>query len=55
MNNFSDFLHFLHWLDLVAFRRDLDLEISRSNMEFAYLSQNMLQLPWNKKQTSIEL
>ena len=30
---------------------DLDLEFSRSNIEFAMSQPKMVQLPWNKKQT----
>ena len=30
---------------------DLDLEFSRSNMEFAISQPKMVRLPWNKKQT----
>ena len=35
---------------LVDFRRDLDLEFSRSNMEFAISQPKMVRLPRNKKQ-----
>ena len=36
---------------LVHFRRDLDLEFSRSNMELAISQPKMVRLPRNKKQT----
>ena len=36
---------------LVHFRRDLDLEFSRSNIELAISQPKMVQLPRNKKQT----
>ena len=36
---------------LVDFRRDLDLDFSRSNMEFAISQPKMVQLPRNEKQT----
>ena len=36
---------------LVDFRRDLDLDFSRSNMEFAISQPKMVRLPRNKKQT----
>ena len=55
------FLSFLAWLlaltyrlpdyILVDFRRDLDLEFSRSNMEFAISPPKMVWLTWNEKQT----
>ena len=35
----------------VDFRRDLDLDFSRSNMEFAISQPNMVRLPRNEKQT----
>ena len=35
----------------VDFRRDLDLDFSRSNMEFAISQLKMVQLPRNEKQT----
>ena len=35
----------------VDFRRDLDLDFSRSNMEFAISQPKMVRLPRNKKQT----
>ena len=35
----------------VDFRRDLDLEFSRSNMEFAVYQSTMVPLPRNGKQT----
>ena len=35
----------------VDFRRDLDLDFSRSNMEFAISQPQMVQLPRNEKQT----
>ena len=55
------FLSFLAWLVtlayklpdyiLVDFRCDLDLEFSRSNMEFAISQPKMVRLPRNKMQT----
>ena len=33
------------------FGNDLDLEFSRSNVEFAISQPKMIRLPWNKKQT----
>ena len=36
---------------LVDFRRDLDLDFSRSNMEFAISQPKMVLLPQNEKQT----
>ena len=36
---------------LVGFRRDLDLDFSRSNMEFAISQPKMVRLPRNEKQT----
>ena len=55
------FLSFLAWLlaltyrltdyILVDFRRDLDLEFSRSNSEFATSQPIMVRLPRNEKQT----
>ena len=36
---------------LVDFHRDLDLDFSRSNMEFAISQPKMVRLPRNKKQT----
>ena len=36
---------------LVDFRRDLDLDFSRSNMEFAISQPKMVRLPRNEKQT----
>ena len=36
---------------LVDFRRDLDLEFSRSNIELAISQPKMVRLPRNKKQT----
>ena len=36
---------------LVNFRRDLDLDFSRSNMEFAISQPKMVRLPRNEKQT----
>ena len=36
---------------LVDFRRDLDLDFSRSNMEFAISQPKMVPLPRNEKQT----
>ena len=36
---------------LVDFRRDLDLDFSRSNMEFAISQPKMVRLPLNEKQT----
>ena len=36
---------------LVDFRRDLDLDFSRSNMEFAISQPKMVRLPPNEKQT----
>ena len=36
---------------LVDFRRDLDIDFSRSNMEFAISQPKMVRLPWNEKQT----
>ena len=36
---------------LVDFRRDLDPDFSRSNMEFAISQPKMVRLPWNEKQT----
>ena len=35
----------------VDFRRDLDLDFSRSNMEFAISQPKMVRLPRNEKQT----
>ena len=35
----------------VNFRRDLDLDFSRSNMEFAISQPKMVRLPRNEKQT----
>ena len=35
----------------VDFRRDLDLDFSRSNMEFAISQPKMVRLPQNEKQT----
>ena len=37
---------------LVNFSCDLDLEFSRSNIEFAVPQHKMVQLPWNEKQQS---
>ena len=55
------FLSFLAWLlaltcrlpdsNLVDFRPDLDLDFSRSNMEFPISQPKMVRLPPNKKQT----
>ena len=36
---------------LVDFRRDLDLDFSRSNMEFAISQPKLVRLPRNEKQT----
>ena len=36
---------------LVDFRRDLDLDFSRSNMEFAISQPKLVRLPQNEKQT----
>ena len=36
---------------LVDFRRDLDLDFSRSNIEFAISQPKMVRLPRNEKQT----
>ena len=36
---------------LVDFGRDLDLDLSRSNMEFAISQPKMVRLPRNEKQT----
>ena len=36
---------------LVDFRRDLDLDFSRSNMEFAISQPKMVRMPRNEKQT----
>ena len=41
----------LHDYILVDFRRDLDLDFSRSNMEFAISQPKMVWLPRNEKQT----
>ena len=38
-------------LILVDFRRDLDLDFSRSNIEFAILQPKMVGLPRNETQT----
>ena len=61
LDNFLDFFHFWHdywpWPTdylikiLVHFRRDLDLQFSRSNMEFAISQPKMVRLPRNEKQT----
>ena len=61
LNNFLDFFHFWYncWplpIDYLIsflgdFRRDLDLQSSRSNMEFAISQPKMVRLPRNKKQT----
>ena len=63
-NNFEKFLDFFHFwhnhlpwpIDCLIwffldFRRDLDLEFSMSNMEFAVSLPTMVWLPRNKKQT----
>ena len=38
------------WI-FVDFRCDLDLDFSRSNMEFVISQSKMVRLPWNEKQT----
>ena len=49
-DNFLDFFSFWHdcWPWPVYFLSDLDLEFSRSNMEFAISQQKMVQLPQNE-------